>query len=183
LTADLTVPFSTAVLGGEASIALRRGGKSESIQVKIPAGVESGRKMRLRGQGEPSTRGGPSGDLLLTLNVASHPHFKRAGKDLELRLPVTLGEAVFGATVDVPTPEGRISLKIPPGSSGGRRLRVKGQGIRSTTTEPGDLYVELQIKLPESMRSSETLLDESTQQAIRQVDTLYSGPVRTGIVW
>lgn len=176
LTAEITVPFNTAILGGNASIAINRSGKHENLQVKIPAGVESGKKIRLRGQGEPSPNGGTAGDLLITLNVANHPYFKRNGQNLELRLPVTLGEALLGATVDLPTPGGTVSLKIPAGSSSGRRLRVKGQGVRDTSGNVGDLYVELQIKVPEK-------LDDESRQAIEHIERLYTSQPREGIIW
>jgi DnaJ-class molecular chaperone len=174
LSADLTVPFNTAVLGGQATINVRRGAAQENIQVKIPAGVESGKKIRLRGQGEPSPAG--AGDLLITLTVANHPYFKRNGQNLELRLPVTLGEAALGATVDLPTPAGTVSLKIPAGSSSGRRLRVKGQGVRDPNGNAGDLYVELQIKLPEQ-------LDDESRQSISHIEQLYKEQPRAGIIW
>lgn len=182
LTADLTIPFATAVLGGEAAISVGRNGKQESIQVKIPAGVETGRKMRLRGQGGPAPKGGKPGDLLVTLKVAAHPCFKRVGNNLEVRLPITVREAVLGATVDLPTPGGTVALKIPAGSSGGRRLRVKGQGVRQAKGEAGDLYVELQIRLPETLSEGESL-DDATQQAVEALDRLYQQPVRSQIVW
>lgn len=181
VTTEHTIPFNTAILGGEASIPVRREGKSESLQVKIPPGVETGKKIRLRGQGEGSA-GGPQGDLIVTLNVASHPFFKRMGNNLELRLPITLGEAALGATRDVPTPGGTVSLKIPPGSSSGRRLRIKGQGVRSTTGEPGDLFVELQIKLPELFSAPDSISDE-TRRAIELLDSLYSGNEHGKIIW
>jgi len=176
LSAELTVPFNTAVLGGQATINVRRGGQPENLQVKIPAGVESGKKMRLRGQGEPSANGGPSGDLLITITVANHPFFKRVGRNLEVRLPVSLGEAALGAKVDLPTPGGTMSLKIPPASSSGKRLRVKGQGVRDASGGAGDLFVELQIKLPEQ-------LDDESRQAIERIERLYSEPPRTGLIW
>ena len=176
LSAELTVPFNTSVLGGQATINVRRGGKPEGLQVKIPAGVESGKKIRLRGQGEPSPNGGPSGDLLITITVANHPYFKRSGQNLEVRLPVTLGEAALGAKVDLPTPGGTMSLKIPPGSSSGKRLRVKGQGVRDTSGAAGDLFVELQIKLPEQ-------LDDESRKAIERIEQLYTEQPRTGLIW
>lgn len=182
LTAQLTVPFNTAVLGGEASISVHRQGKTESIQVKIPAGVETGKKMRLRGQGEASPNGGPQGDLIVTLEVATHPYFRRSGKNLELRLPITVGEAARGATVDVPTPGGTVALKIPAGSSSGRRLRVRGQGVLSNSEAPGDLYVELQIKLPDNIATS-IEANEKIRESIEQVERLYPGSVRDNIIW
>lgn len=181
VAAVLTVPFNTAVLGGQASISVRRADKIESITVKIPPGVESGKKMRLRGQGEPG-RNGESGDLIVTLTVAPHPCFTRSGNNLEVRLPVTVGEAALGATVDVPTPAGKVALKIPPGSSGGRRLRVKGQGVKSGSGLAGDLYVELEIKLPKQLAAHEGV-DEEVQKAIHRIDALYTESVRKDILW
>ncbi len=182
LSSEITVPFSTAVLGGQASIAITREGKPESLQVKIPPGIESGKKMRLRGQGEPSLGGGTAGDLLLTVHVASHPFFKRSGKNLELRLPITLGEAALGATVDVPTPNGTVALKIPPGSNSGRRLRIQGQGVLSPNESPGDLFVELQIKLPESFSDAEAP-SAQIRQAVESIENLYRQPPRSNIIW
>ena len=176
LSAELTVPFNTSVLGGQATIHVRRSGKPENLQVKIPAGVESGQKIRLRGQGEPSSNGGSSGDLLITITVANHPYFKRNGQNLEVRLPVTLGEAAMGAKVDLPTPGGTMSLKIPPGSSSGKRLRVKGQGVRDASGGAGDLFVELQIKLPEH-------LDDESRQSIERIERLYTEKPRAGLIW
>ncbi len=181
MTTELTIPFNTAILGGEASITIRRSGKSESLQVKIPPGVETGKKIRLRGQGEPGA-GGTQGDLIVTLNIASHPFFKRAGNNLELRLPITFGEAARGTTLDVPTPGGTVSLKIPPGSSSGRRLRIKGQGVRSAAGEAGDLFVEMQIKLPEQFATPNSMSEE-TRQAIEQIESLYSGNEHGKIIW
>jgi DnaJ-class molecular chaperone len=96
--------------------------------------------------------------------------------NLEVRLPVTLGEAAMGAKVDLPTPGGTMSLKIPPGSSSGKRLRVKGQGVRDASGTAGDLFVELQIKLPEQ-------LDDESRQAIERIERLYTEQPRTGLIW
>lgn len=182
LTTEHTIPFNTAILGGEASIPIRRNGKTESLQVKIPAGVETGKKIRLRGQGE-ALPGASQGDLIVTLNVASHPFFRRAGRNLELRLPITIAEAVQGATLDVPTPGGTVALKIPAGSSSGRRLRVKGQGVRQANAESGDLFVELQIKLPDGLSPPPDKLSDETLQAIKHIESLYSGKERGKIIW
>lgn len=181
LTAELTVPFNTAVLGGEASISMRRGGKSDSITVKIPPGMESGKKMRLRGQGEQG-HGGKPGDLIVEVTVAPHPYFRRRGQNLELTLPVSIGEAMSGATIDIPTPGGTVSLKIPAGSSSGRRLRVKGQGVQSKSGSSGDLFVELQIKLPVAAEAIDELPEE-VKQAVSSIESLYLEPVRDNIVW
>ncbi len=149
---ELTIPFNTAVLGGEARIAVERPtGRVEEIAVKIPAGISDGKKIRLRGQGDPAPRGGEAGDLLIQVKVAPHPYFKRRGNRLDVRLPVTLAEAVAGAKVDVPTPKGTITLQIPPGTSSGKKLRVRGHGVAPKGETAGDLFAEVMIVLPDAM--------------------------------
>ena len=171
LAAEITVPLKLAVSGGTTALQLERDGKLESLEVKIPAGIREGKRIRLRGQGERGT-GGKPGDLLITVHIAPHPNYRIDGDNLELRLPITLGEAVGGATIDVPTPGGStVALKIPPGSSGGKRLRVRGQGLPRRDGPPGDLYIELQIKLPES-------LDDEARTAVERVERCYGKPVR-----
>ena len=163
ISAELEIPFNTAVVGGQAQISLRRSsGKVETLTVKIPAGTEEGKKLRLRGQGEEAP-GGKPGDILIKINVAPHPWFTRRGKNLEVRVPVTVAEAALGAKVDVPTPGGTIALSIPPGSSSGRKLRVKGRGVAADGAEPGDLYAEVQIVLPSP-------LDAECQETIKKLD-------------
>lgn len=156
LESNLTVPFTIAVLGGEAQIAVRRGnGETETIQVKVPAGIEDGKKIRLRGQGEASPNGGPAGDILIKVKTTPHPYFRRQGKRLDVRVPISLAEAIVGAKIDVPTPHGTITLTIPPNSSSGGKLRLKGQGVKGTSGTPGDLFAELQIVLPETLNDEE----------------------------
>ena len=163
LATELEIPFNTAVVGGQAQISLQRGsGKVETLSVKIPAGIDEGKKIRLRGQGE-SVPGGTSGDILITIHVAPHPWFTRHGNNLEVRVPVTLAEAALGAKVDVPTPKGTIALRIPAGSSSGKRLRVKGHGVAPREGEPGDLYAEIQIVLPSP-------LDDECLELIKKLD-------------
>lgn len=161
---EIEIPLKTAVTGGEARLKVRRpDGTMETIDVKIPPGVDEGKKIRLRGQGEPGPGGGPAGDLLLTVRVARHPWFERRGKDLEVRVPITLAEAVLGAKVDIPSPRGTISLTVPPGSSSGRRLRVKGCGVPGRDGEAGDLYAEIQVVLPKTIDERLTKLAEELQ--------------------
>jgi molecular chaperone DnaJ/curved DNA-binding protein len=163
LATELEVPFSTAVLGGQAQISLRRdGGKVETLNVKIPAGIDDGKKIRLRGQGE-SVPGGTPGDILITIHVSAHPWFTRHGNDLEVRVPVTLSEAAQGAKVDVPTPKGTIALRVPAGSSSGKRLRIKGHGVAGRDGTAGDLYAEIQIVLP-------TPLDDECLELIKKLE-------------
>jgi curved DNA-binding protein len=148
---NITVSFQTAVLGGTTELALDRGGKRETISVKIPPGINDGGKIRLRGQGEPGVNGGPPGDIILTVHIAPHPYFTRTGDRLDVKLPVTLAEAVLGAKADLPTPYGTIALRIPPGTSSGIKLRVKGHGVKNKEGAKGDLYAEVQILLPETI--------------------------------
>ena len=149
---ELTVPFATAIKGGEASVSLRRAsGKHETISVKIPAGIEDGKKIRLRGQGEQHPMGGEAGDLLIKVKVAPHPSFTRTGKRLDVEVPVTLAEAIEGAKIDVPTPHGTVTVSIPPGTSSGKKLRLRGQGVKPASGEAGDLYAEVQIVLPDNL--------------------------------
>ena len=154
---ELEIPLQTAALGGKTEFYLN----SEKIAVTIPPGVESGSKIRLRERGQPSPNGGPQGDLILMIKVSQHPHFRRHGRNLELQLPVTLGEAVLGAKIDIPAPSGTITLSVPAGSSSGRRLRLKGQGVKQRDGSAGDLIVVLQIQLPES-------IDEESKKIIEQ---------------
>jgi DnaJ-class molecular chaperone len=148
VTARIAVPFRLAIDGGKTEVRVDRDGKVETISVTIPQGLPDGARMRLRGQGLPGSGGGPAGDLLLEVEVEPHPVYRRAGDTLELTLPVTLAEAIEGAKVDVPTPWGTIALRIPPGTSGGRKLRAAGMGVRHANGARGDLIAEVQIMLP-----------------------------------
>ncbi len=173
----LTVPFTTVVLGGEAQIAVQRpDGRTETIQVKIPVGIEEGKKIRLRGQGNPSADGGPVGDLLIKVDAASHPHFRRQGKRLDVRVPITLAEALCGAKVDVPTPHGTITLTVPPGTSSGVKLRLKGQGVQGGKGAPGDLFAELHIILPKNM-------EEEDRKQLEDITQKYAENPRADLKW
>ena len=173
---DLTVPFATAISGGEARLKIKRSdGHVETITVKIPPGTKDGNKMRLRGQGEKPRRGKP-GDILITVHVAAHPCFQRRENDLHVKVPVTLAEAAEGAKIDVPTPSGTISLTVPPCTSSGRRLRIRGQGVPDPRGKPGDLYAEVQITLPPS-------LDEESLEWIRKINEKNSVNPRSDLKW
>jgi curved DNA-binding protein len=162
--ANLTIPFLTAVRGGETTIELDRDGRREALVVKVPAGIESGAKLRLRGQGEAGAAGGPRGDLTITITVEPHPYFTREKRDLSVEVPITIAEAVLGSKVDVPTLDGKKSLTIPPGSSSGLKLRLRGQGVPGSAAKPpGDLFVVLKVVVPKSV-------DETSQGLIREFD-------------
>ena len=145
----ITVSFMTACLGGSEQIRLT--GTGQTIDVKIPPGIESGAQLRIRGQGGAGQAGGPPGDLLLTVGVGRHPYFRRDGLDLLLDLPVTVAEAAFGTTVTVPLLKDRVQLKLPPGTSSGQRLRVKGKGITDAGGRRGDFLAVVQIVCPENI--------------------------------
>jgi len=120
--------------------------RTRTLNVNIPRGVKQGQLIRLAGQGSPSMSGGKAGDLYLEINFKPHPFYHVEGKDIYLDLPVAIWEAALGATVKAPTPLGAVDLKIPAGSTAGRKMRLKGRGIPAKT--PGDLYVVLQLALP-----------------------------------
>ncbi|WP_424363863.1 DnaJ C-terminal domain-containing protein [Methylocystis parvus] len=147
VVATATVPLETVARGGSARVILPSG---RTLEVKIPAGVEEGQQIRLRGQGQPGLRGGEPGDALVTVKVAAHPYFKVEGRDLRVELPVAVYEAALGAKVQTPTLDGKVELAVPAGSNGGRTLRLRGKGLPATDAKPaGDLYVSLKIMLPE----------------------------------
>jgi DnaJ-class molecular chaperone len=143
---SLTVSFLDAVNGARQRLGLAA---DKSLDVTIPAGVRDGQVLRLQGQGQPGHNGGPPGDALIAITVAPHPFFRREGADIHLDLPVTLGEAVLGARVPVPTPTGPVTMSIPANSNSGRVLRLKGKGVARPGGERGDEYVTLKVVLPE----------------------------------
>ncbi len=174
---EMTIPFNVAVTGGEVQIAVARpSGKSDKISVKIPAGIEGGKKIRVRGQGEPGSRSGKSGDILLTIRVAPHPCFHRRGSHLHVKIPVSLAEAALGAKVDVPTPYGTVALSVPAGTSSGTRLRIKGHGAAPKDAPRGDLLAEIQIVLPEE-------LEEADLRMIREIDERHPQDAREDLMW
>ncbi len=135
--------------------------RTERVTVKIPAGVDTGSRIRLAGKGAAGPGGGPAGDLYLVVEVAPHPFFRREGDDIRLELPVTVTEAALGAKVEVPTLDGSVSLTIPPGSSSGTTLRLRERGGYRLKAGRGDQYVTLKVVLPKSLdERSKDLLQE-----------------------
>jgi len=143
VTVSMSVSLEEAVKGGEKRVRLPSG---KELNVKIPAGVSEGQQIRLRGQGE-TAQGHPPGDLLITVHIAPHPHFKVDGSDIRLDLPITLYEAVLGGKVRVPTLGGAVELSIPKNTSSGRTFRLKGKGLPKTGGTAGDLFVTTRIML------------------------------------
>ena len=161
----ITVPFALAARGGEYELELDRGGSRESLTVKIPAGVADGGTMRLTGKGQPGA-GGEAGNLLLTVNVAPHPIFRREGSNLVTDLPLTPAEAALGAKVDVPTlSESAVTLTVPPGTSGGAKLRLRGKGVPDRKTgADGDQIVQVKIVVPKPLSDRQRELYEQLKE-------------------
>lgn len=149
--ADVTyvanVDFIESAVGARKRLMLTDG---KALDVTIPPGTEDGQTLRLKGQGLPGVGGAPAGDAYIEIKVAPHPQFSRQGSDVHAELPITLPEAVLGATVTAPTIDGPVSLKVPPDSNTGSVLRLKGKGILDRATgQRGDQYVRLKIILPD----------------------------------
>jgi curved DNA-binding protein len=159
---EVTIPFSIAATGG--TVALQVDGRQ--IDVKVPAGIGEGQSLRLQGQGA----GG--GDLKLKIHIAPHPFFRRDGNDLLLEVPLSLPEAVLGTKVDVPTLTGeKLSVRVPPGTSSGARLRLRGKGIKG-----GDQYIEIKIVVPAAE-------DEKSRSLIEEFAKLHPQQPRKGEPW
>jgi DnaJ-class molecular chaperone len=140
----LSITLAEAAKGVKKRVQLPTG---KEVEVKIPAGLDEGQQIRLKGQGQPGP-GGRAGDLLITVSVTPHPLFQRDGADLRLDLPVTLYEAVLGGKVRVPTLEGTVELALPAGTNAGRTFRLKGKGFPGKERK-GDLLASVRIVLPE----------------------------------
>jgi DnaJ-class molecular chaperone len=161
-TAEVNVPFTTAALGGTISLSV----DGHELDVKVPAGIEEGKTMRLAGQAP----GG--GDLLLRIHIQPHDYFRREGNDIVLEVPLSLPEAVLGTKVDVPTLDGtRLTVKVPPGTSSGARLRLRGRGIKG-----GDQYIEIRVMVPAAK-------DDRSRELIEEFARLNPQTPRAGLPW
>jgi molecular chaperone DnaJ len=148
--------------------------RPDTIRVNIPPGAEPSKRIRLRGKGEAGMRGGPPGDLYIIPRIRPHPLLTRSGKDLSMDLPITIGEAVRGATVEVPTPMGKLNVKIPAGAQSGQQLRLKGKGVPAHGQSPaGDLYLRLMIRVPKDNNISADVIDK--------LDRAYAEDVRKDV--
>ncbi|RYB04920.1 DnaJ C-terminal domain-containing protein [Lichenibacterium ramalinae] len=145
VTASVAVPLEDVVKGGSARVTLPTG---RTLDVKVPAGIEDGKAIRLKGQGHESPSGGPAGDAIVTVRYAPHRTFHIEGRDLRLDLPVTFYEAVLGGTVPVATLDGTVEITLPPGANKGRTLRLRGKGMPGPNGA-GDLLVTPRVVLPE----------------------------------
>jgi curved DNA-binding protein len=155
--AELELSLEEAAKGGRRKISLGRG---RDYEVNIPAGVRDGQRIRLAGEGGRGMSGGPSGDLFLRVRIKPHPRFRLEGRDIYLDLPVAPWEGVLGATVEVPTLDGSSQVKVPAGSSTGRKLRLRGQGMPAARGSAGDLYAVLKVEVPKKPTTEERELFE-----------------------
>ena len=160
--ADIMVPLEEALNGATRTVSLRRAGsnKTETYQVKIPRGVHEGQRIRLAGQGEAGERGGKSGDLFLRVRLARHPDFQVEGSDLVHEEKIYVWQAVLGTEVQIPTLEGDVRLKVPPGTRSGQRFRLRNKGLPGSSGTRGDLYVEVEIEVPKKVSQRERELWE-----------------------
>ncbi|HEX5067644.1 MAG TPA: DnaJ C-terminal domain-containing protein [Myxococcota bacterium] len=159
--AGLELDFLDALRGGTHSLTLQREGpdgqlRSENLTVRIRPGVRDGGRIRIPGRGGAGIGGGPSGDLWVRLHVRPHPVFSREGDDLHMRVPISVREAVLGAKIEVPLPEGRATVSVPAGTDSGRKLRLRGKGAPDPESgTPGDLYVTVEIRVPRGLDEAE----------------------------
>jgi DnaJ-class molecular chaperone len=165
LEQTVEIDFADAVRGTTIQLRIpRSNGNTDRLQVKIPAGVDTGSKIRVSGKGKSGRYGGPSGDLYITTQVRPHAYFTRDGSDILCDLPVTLGEVVLGAKIDVPTIDGTISMTVPPGTQNGRTFRLRGKGVPSLKGgQPRDQYVKVRVVLPSN-------IDELSRELLMQFD-------------
>ncbi len=158
--AELPLTVEEAYRGGRRTITIPGPGGGRTLQVNIPPGVTDGQRIRLAGQGGAGSDGASAGDLYLIARIADHPRYRLEGRDIHVRLPLTPSEAALGATVAVDTPGGEAKVKVPPGTSSGRRLRLRGQGMPNPRGRPGDLLAEARIMVPPTLGDEERRLYE-----------------------
>ncbi|MGI9013855.1 MAG: DnaJ C-terminal domain-containing protein [Phycisphaerales bacterium] len=174
----LAITFLTAAKGGTESVRIASAdGSTQTVDVRIPAGIESGGRLRIKGKGQPSQTGGSPGDLILTINVGPHPWLKREGDNLLIELPISIAEAINGAEVEVPLLSGSANVRIPPGTASGKRLRIKGQGIVPEKRPAGDLFVVVQVIPPDP-----DVLEPEEREVINRIAQRAGSP-RKGPPW
>ncbi len=165
---ELTISLEESAFGGEKRISYRKNGKMEEVSVKIPRGIPSGKKLRLAGKGIEGKNGGPPGDLYLQINIKGHSFFIREGDDLIVDKEINFSEAVAGATVEVPTLEGKKIVRVPPGTQSHTKMRLKGLGVPHFQGEGrGDEYVKVIVKVPKKLtEKSRKLIEELAKEGI-----------------
>ena len=163
IEAEITV--EEAYRGTQRSLTISGPDGARTLDVNIPAGVVDGQRIRLRGQGGRGANGGQSGDLYLIVRIAPHPRYRVSGRDLTAVVPLSPWEAALGAAVRIDTPGGSATVNVPPGTSSGRRLRLKGRGLPNRRGEPGDFYAEAQIRVPSTLTGERRLFEELRERS------------------
>ena len=162
-----------AARGTTLPLQIESNGKTETIEIKIPAGVKDGSRIRIKGRGQPGHA--EAGDLYIITAVRPHPYFRREGLDIYLELPLSMYEAVLGTKVQVPTLDGSVTLTVPPGTGGGAKMRIKGHGIERGT-EKGDQFVEIRVQVPKG-------LDPEDKAIIEKLSVKYPIVARADVPW
>jgi curved DNA-binding protein len=162
--AELTLTVEEAYRGGHRTVALSTPDGPQEIDVTIPAGVTDGQRVRLAGQGASGLGDGPRGDLYLVVRLVPHPRYRVQGRDVTAPLPVAPWEAALGTRVTTETPGGRVEVGVPPGSSCGRKLRLRGRGMPNPRGTPGDFLVEVRVMVPARLSTEERALFEKLAQ-------------------
>jgi curved DNA-binding protein len=161
----VTIPFRQAILGGERRVDLDRNGKNEQLQVRIPAGVEPGQKLRISGKGGASPNGGAAGDLMLEINITKDARFRREDKNLYTTVKIPFTGACLGTTVTVETLEEAKRIKVKPGTQNGSKIRLKGFGVPGRSGKPaGDLYAVIDVDVPEELSKGQKELMEKLRE-------------------
>ena len=162
--AELELSVEEAYRGGRRRVTLSGAGEPASFEVAIPPGVTDGQRIRLAGRGGQGSGDGTTGDLYLVVRIAAHPRYRVNGRDISVDLPLAQWEAALGASVPVPTPGGEAKVRVPAGSSTGRRLRLRGEGMPNPRGTPGDLYAEVKIMVPRQLTQRERELFEALRR-------------------
>jgi molecular chaperone DnaJ len=178
LTTSSTINFIDSIHGTELKLSVN----GESVNLKVPAGIQDGQKLKLRGKGQRSPNGGPAGDLVVAIKVKPHPVFVRDGEHLRVTVPITFTEAVLGATIQVPTLGGEpVKLKVAPGTPNGRTLRVKGKGVQVAGKE-GDLLATVEIAVPAHVSDKAKELLEQFNAELPEEDPRLDVLTRAGLL-
>ena len=164
---ETTIDFRDALFGTTLDLRFSDG---RTVKVRIPEGVADGQRLRIKGKGEPGPAGGPPGDLHLVVHVRPHPFFERRGDDIHIDLPITLGESVNGADIDVPTVHGPVRARIPAGTQSGQTFRLRGKGVKKKSSA-GDHYYKVQIAIPRD-------LPPDAKKGVDEIETHYHGSPR-----
>lgn len=171
----LNIDFLKSIRGTDVKITVRRRTGSETITIKIPPGVMNGSRVRVAGKGEDGYEGGPRGDLYIVTMVSPHPYFRRKDNNIYIDVPITVREAVLGSNIRVPTVEGYTTIKVPPGTHGGTKLRIKGKGVGSPLSPTrGDQYVVIKIDVPKGV-------DERSRELIEEFGRINDYDPRKGL--